>query len=198
MADLMVNGIINNGFKKGFKNALPVAVNSILWALTIWIPYINVGTTIGLFGLVAKISRDEEISYTEVFDPVYRKRMGEFFLCAGFTYIGIIVGFVFFIVPGYVIAIAWSLSLFLVVDKEMNPIEAIHKSNSVTYGNKWTIFGGMFVLGLIIFIVIAVVAWILSMIHFILSALAVIVLVLIAKSIYMCAWGYVYGTLAKD
>ncbi len=198
MADLTVNGIINNGFKKGFKNALPVAVNSILWALTIWIPYINVGTTIGLFGLVAKISRDEEISYTEIFDPVYRKRMGEFFLCSGLTYIGIIVGFVFFIVPGYVIAIAWSLSLFLVVDKQMNPIEAINKSNSVTYGNKWTIFGGMFVLGLIIFIAIAVVAWILSMIHFILSALAVIVLVLIAKSIYMCAWGYVYGTLARD
>ncbi len=198
MADLTVNGIINNGFTKGFKNALPVAVNSILWALTIWIPYINVGTTIGLFGLVAKLSRDEEISYTEVFDPVYRKRMGEFFLCTGLLYIGTIIGFVMFIVPGYVIAIAWSLSLFLVVDKEMSPTEAINKSNSVTYGNKWTIFGGMIVLGLIIFIAIAVVGWILSMIHFVLSALAVIVLVLVAKSIYMCAWGYVYGTLARD
>ncbi len=113
-------------------------------------------------------------------------------------YIGTIIGLVFFIVPGYVIAIAWSLSLFLVVDKEMNPTEAITKSNSVTYGNKWTIFGGMLVLGLIIFIAIAVVGWILSMIHFVLSGLAIIVMALIAKSIYMCAWGYVYGTLARD
>ena len=198
MADLTVNGIINNGFTKGFKYVIPVAVNFILWALTIWIPYINVGTTIGLFGLVAKISRDEEISYTEIFDPIYRKRMGEFFLGTGFMYIGTIIGFVMFIVPGYVIAIAWSLSLFLVVDKGMNPIEAINKSNSATYGNKWTIFGGMFVLGLIIVIAIAVVAWILSMIHVVLSALAIVVLVLIADSIFMCAWGYVYGTLAKD
>ena len=53
MADLTVNGIINNGFTKGFKYALSVAVNSILWVLTIWFPYIKVGTTIGLFGLVA-------------------------------------------------------------------------------------------------------------------------------------------------
>jgi uncharacterized membrane protein len=199
MADLTVNGIINTGFAKGFKNALAIAVNAILWVLTIWIPYINVGTTIGMFaGLAAKASRDEQISYTEIFNPAYRRQMGEFFLCAGFMYIGTVVGFLMFIIPGYVIAIAWSLSLYLVVDKGMNPIEAISKSNNVTYGNKWTIFGGMFVLSLIVFIVIAVVGWILSKIAVFLSVIVVIVLLLIAASIFTCAWGYIYGSLTKE
>ena len=63
MSDLNVSGIINSGFTKGIKSALPIGINAVLWALTIWIPYINVGTTIGLFaGLAAKASRDEPIS----------------------------------------------------------------------------------------------------------------------------------------
>lgn len=79
-SDLTVGSIISRALEDGVKNILPVAVNFILWALTIWIPYINIGTTIGItVGLPAKAGRGEGISYTEVFNPQYRKQMGNFF-----------------------------------------------------------------------------------------------------------------------
>ena len=78
----MILGSLNeNSIKKGLKYLVPVLVNSLLWVLTVWIPYINIGTTIGLVaGVLAKMSRDEEVSLTEIFNPEYRKPMGEFFL----------------------------------------------------------------------------------------------------------------------
>jgi len=199
MADLTVNGIINTGFTKGLKNAVAIAVNAILWGLTIWIPYINVGTTIGLFvGLPIKASRDEEISYTDIFDPAYRKWMGEVFLVWGFSSLGVAIGYALFFVPGIVIAIAWSLSSFLVVDKEMNPTEALGKSNSLTYGKKWTIFGGMLVLGIIVAVVIMVVGWIFGLISSVLSTIIVLLIMAVASSVFVSAWGYVYKTLAQE
>lgn len=135
MDNLTVGGIFTNSIKRGLQNLLPILVNTVLWILTLWIPYLNVGTSIGMMaGVVAKMSRGETISMTEIFNPVYRKRMGEFFLVVGLMFMGILSGFMFFIIPGYVIGIAWMLAPLFVVDKELNPLEAINKSNTVTYG----------------------------------------------------------------
>jgi len=131
---------LKEGWAIGIKNLLPILVNVILWAVTIWIPYLNVGTTIGLVGLVLMASKGETISYTEIFNPQYRKYMGEFFLTCGFMVMGVIVGIIFGIIPGIVIGIAWSLALFLVIDKGKNPSEALALSNNLTYGYKWRIF----------------------------------------------------------
>ena len=49
MEKLSIGLIITGAFKKGFKNSLAIFVNGLLWVITIWIPYLNVGTTIGLF-----------------------------------------------------------------------------------------------------------------------------------------------------
>lgn len=55
---LSVNSIITGGIEIGLKNSLAIIVNYILWILTCWIPYINVGTTIGLnVGIIAKVSK---------------------------------------------------------------------------------------------------------------------------------------------
>jgi hypothetical protein len=148
---------IKEGVDIGLKNVLPILVNLVLWVLTCWIPYLNVGTTIGLFvGIVSKVSRGETIPMTEIFDPKYRKYMGEFFLTYGLLMTGIIVGYIFLIIPGIVIAIAWSLSLLLLIDKGKNPIEAITLSNSCTYGNKWRMLG--------VYILPAIAMWILMVI----------------------------------
>jgi len=81
MNELTVGGIISAGFQRGFKYVVPVVVNVILWILTIWIPYINLGTTIGLFvGLVVKMKNGEDLSMTEIFNSRYRKNMMGFFL----------------------------------------------------------------------------------------------------------------------
>ncbi len=149
MKDFSAGTIISAAFERGIKNYLPVLVNLFLWIITIWIPYLNVGTTIGITeGMVAKMSHGEAISLAEVFDPQYRKRMGEFFLVNVLMFLGIFAGIIFLIVPGYVIAFSWLLAPLLVVDKNMNPMDAIHKSSTATHGKKWTIFFGLLIVGM--------------------------------------------------
>jgi len=152
MADtkLAVGATIQEGITIGTKNIGTIFVNILLWVLTIWIPYINVGTTIGLVaGIVSKASRGEIIPMTEVFDPKYRKYMGEFFLVSGLVGIGIFMGILFGIIPGIVIGLAWSLAVLLVVDKGKNPTKALILSNNYTYGYKWKMAGIYFLTALI-------------------------------------------------
>ena len=140
--ELSIGSIISNSFEIGVKNAPSLLGALLLWGVTLWIPYLNVGTTIGLLGLVAKMGRGSIISPTEIFDPAYRKQMGEFFLVLGFTLTAVFMGYCFLLIPGIVISLAWSLAPVLVVDQGLNPTDAIQKSNNLTYGNKWTMVLG--------------------------------------------------------
>jgi len=154
---LAVGATIKEGFAIGMKNIGPILVNVLLWVLTIWIPYLNVGTTIGLMvGIVTKASRGQAISMTEIFNPDYRKYMGEYFLTSGLVGLGVGIGIVFFIIPGIVICMAWSLAILLVIDKGKNPSEAITLSNKCTYGYKGRLFGIYLLIGLAMFVVTSV------------------------------------------
>jgi hypothetical protein len=117
-----------------------------------------VGTTIGLMaGIVSKASRGEAIPMTEIFDPKYRKYMGEFFLTSGLIGVGVCIGAIFALIPGIVIALAWSLAILLVVDKGKNPTEAITLSNNCTYGYKAKMFGIYFLVCLLFIVVLMIV-----------------------------------------
>lgn len=141
---LSMGAIIIEPFKifKSNKGALTGAV--ILWLLTIWIPYINLGTTIGMLGFVVAMSQGRSFSPLEIFSEQYRKQMGGFLLLSALMAIGILCGFTFMIIPGFVLSVAWSQAVLLQLDKGLNPIEAITASNEITYGNKLRIALGGF------------------------------------------------------
>jgi len=199
--EFTLGNIITNSFQRGLKYIVPVFVNAILWVLTIWIPYINVGTTIGMtIGVAAKMSRDEEIGMTEVFKPEYRKYMGEYFLVMGFMMAGIFAGFAFLYIPGIVISIAWMLAPLFVIDKGLTPIDAISRSNKITYGKKWTIFGAMFVLYLLGIIAVAIGSYIFGLIPGIggfLTLIWVIAAMAGMTAILMAGVSIIYGELSK-
>jgi len=198
MNQLTVGGIISNAFSLGLKNLIPIMGAVILWVLTIWIPYINVGTTIGLFGLVVAMSKGTVISPVEIFDSRYRRLMGEFFLLMSFITLGTLIGYLFFIIPGIVISISWGQSLYLLLDKNMGPIESITTSNKITYGKKWTIFCGVLVVALIADIALIVVAAVLGQISEILAVIFVIIAYVALVSIFLGASAYIYDVLSKD
>jgi uncharacterized membrane protein len=151
---LDIVGTIKDGISIGMKNIGPILVNILLWLITFWVPYLNIGTTIGLsVGILSKASRGEAISFTEIFDPKYRKYMGEFFLTTGLVSVGAGVGFALMIIPGFVISLAWIFAPILAIDKGKNPLEAISLSNSVTYGNKARMFWILLLSALAFFIV---------------------------------------------
>jgi hypothetical protein len=191
---LEVVGIIKSGFGIGVANIGPILVNTLLYILTIWIPYLNIGTTIGMIsGIIIKASKGEPISMTEIFNPEYRKFMGEFFLTTGLMGVGVGIGLALFIIPGCVISIAWSQSLFFALDKGKNPTEAISLSNKVTYGYKGTIF----LAELLVSVAAGIVGGLLGLIPVLGVVLSVAVAVLIIfVDIGMQA--YVYKVLSAD
>jgi len=198
MNQLTVSGIITNAIQIGIKNVASIIGAVILWILTIWIPYINVGTTIAMIGLVVAISKGGVISPTEIFNAKYRKNMGEFFLLMIFLMMGVYGGMIFFIIPGMVIAIAWGQAVYLLIDKDLNPTEALAVSNKITYGKKWTIFLGQFILAVVMMIAVFIISYIFGSIADILGMLAGLAGYVVLIAVMMAASAYIYGELSKE
>ena len=137
---LSVGEVLQEGVAFGLKNALSIIGAILLWLLTCWIPYLNVGTTIALNSIPLALSKGKVISPTFIFENKYRKYMGEYFSLMGLMLIAIIPAFTFLIIPAIIISISWSLSLYLLLDKGINPSEAMMQSNKATYGHKLNIF----------------------------------------------------------
>lgn len=160
---ITVEGVLREGLGLGLKNAPSLLGAVILWALTFWIPYLNVGTTIALSTIPIELSKGKIISPTFIFDAKYRKYMGEYFTLLGLMMMAIAPAFMFMIVPGYVIAIAWSLAVFIMLDKGIAPGEALIRSNKATYGYKWTIF--------FVYLAVGIAAWV---VYFVVGLLVVL------------------------
>ena len=148
---LTIKNIITNSFMIANNNFGVILGASILWVLTIWVPYLNVGTTIGMWALVVELGKgDTSFSPTSIFSSKYRKYMGEVFLLLGFIILGTTIGYSFLIIPGLVLTIAWGQSVYILIDKDLTPLQAIKMSNSITYGEKLTIFLGYIALFVIL------------------------------------------------
>lgn len=195
--ELSVQGIITEGVKLGLKNFFSLIGAYILWILTIWIPYINVGTTIGLISIVLSMSKGKVISPTEIFDSRYRRYMGEFFLLMSFVYIGVIFGLLFVVIPGIVIGLAWGQAIYLLLDKGIGPMEALKMSNKITYGKKWTIFFGILVLTIILLIFDAILTFVGAQISEALGAILGIVSTLIMLPVILGGYAHIYRVLVQ-
>jgi uncharacterized membrane protein len=53
---------------------------------------------------------------------------------------------VLLIVPGIIFGLMFMFSTFLVIDRELGPIEALKESNHITHGHKWRLLGFSLVL----------------------------------------------------
>ena len=140
----------------GLKNAPSVIAAVALWLVTIWVPYINVGTTIAITLLPTRLAKGEIVNPLGIFDSKYRRYMGEYFITMGLMVFPILIGVLFMIVPAIVLSLAWTLSYYFLFEKGKNPIQAIKASNDATYGSKWTMFAVQLVVGIIVGIVLGI------------------------------------------
>ena len=140
----------------GLKNAPSVIAAVILWLITIWVPYINVGTTIAITLLPTQLAKGKIINPLSIFEGKYRRYMGEYFITMGLMVFPILIGVIFMFVPAIVLSIAWSLSYYFLIEKGKNPIQAIKASNDATYGSKWIMFAAKLVVGIIAGIFLAI------------------------------------------
>lgn len=154
---LNIMATIKDGIAIALVNYLSLVAAAALYVLTIWIPYLNVGTTIAMSSLPAEMAKGNIMNPLFIFKGEYRKNMGEFFILYSLMIGAIGAGFLFMVIPGIVLSIAWSFAVVLFVDKGMNALEALRASNNMTYGNKFRIFGAEFVLAFLLGIAVAIV-----------------------------------------
>ena len=140
----------------GLENAPSVIAAVILWLITIWVPYINVGTTIAITLLPTQLAKGKIINPLSIFEGKYRRYMGEYFITMGLMIFPILIGVIFMFVPAIVLSIAWTLSYYFLIEKGKNPIQAIKASNDATYGSKWIMFAAKLVVGIIAGIFLAI------------------------------------------
>ncbi|WP_295961176.1 hypothetical protein [uncultured Alistipes sp.] len=146
----------------GVKNAPSVVVAVALWLVTIWIPYINIGTTIAISLLPVELAKGNVVNPLSIFDSKYRRYMGEYLITTGLMVIPIYIAFIFLIIPGIVLSLSWALAFYFLIDKGKNPMQAIKASNDATYGNKWTMFFVMLVFIVIAGIVLGIISLVCS------------------------------------
>ena len=100
---------LKDSIEIGVKNAPSIVVAVILWLVTIWIPYINIGTTIAIKLLPVELAKGNVINPLSIFDSKYRRYMGEFLITWGLMLIPIYIATLFLVVPGIVLSLSLSL-----------------------------------------------------------------------------------------
>ena len=74
-----------------------------------------------------------------------------------FYSVGIVIGTIFFVVPGLYLATAWFLGIYLLVDKSMSPEEALGKSRELVHQlGFWKVF--------VVYMCLSIAMWIISVI----------------------------------
>ncbi len=118
-----------------------LVINIVSWLVNIYL-------TMGYLRMTLAVVRGEPADFMMLFS-------GTPYLVAGVVAsilisLGTTFGFLLLIVPGVIVALGWSFTLFLVVDRDLGPIEALSMSWQITNGEKAMLFGWFFVAGCII------------------------------------------------
>ncbi len=152
-ATLSITQAFNDGFAMGVKNMFSYAGAFFLYILTIWIPYINLGTTYAMLTLPARYKKDEAFNPLSIFESRFRKPLVNLLLTHFFMFIVMLICIPLVFPAAVVFCVALSFSLYFVIDDDMTPLEAMQTSNKCTYGNKWRIFGVTFLFALAVLII---------------------------------------------
>ena len=107
-----------------------------------------------------KVARGEAVGVGDSFSEGFKD--GLWWKALFFTVlysVGIVIGIIFFVVPGLYLATAWFLGIYLLVDKSMSPEEALGKSRELVHQlGFWKVF--------VVYMCLSIAMWIISVIPF--------------------------------
>ena len=126
------------------RHAPSIIAAVILFLLTLWVPYVNLGTLIALTLLPVRLARDERIEALSIFRSEYRRRMGDFLLTAALKQAALALGTALLVIPGVVLALAWKPAYWCLAEHDKSPLEAIRAAEAATRGSKWRLFALFF------------------------------------------------------
>lgn len=182
----------------GVKNAPSIIAALVLFLITIWIPYLNIGTFIAITLLPTQLAKGEVINPIGIFDSKYRRYMGEFFITMGLMVFPTLIACLFLYIPGIVLMLAWSLAYYFLIEKGKNPMQAIKASNDATYGSKWIMFFISLVMAVLFGVVFGIFSAICSLINVgFITFVVMFILIVLALSISMAVNASIWKQL-KD
>ncbi|MFI3294905.1 MAG: hypothetical protein R3Y19_02700 [Rikenellaceae bacterium] len=184
MQKINISKAFVDSFAIAVKNIPSIMGSTALWLLTIWVPYINVGTTIAIMSMPIELAKGRVMNPLSIFDSKYRKKMGDYIILMMITSMALFFAMLFAFVPAIVLAISWSMSVYVMIEHDKTPLEALKISNNITYGNKWSIFA----VYILVYIAFLILSFILSLIPVIGLLLVLILYVGFMQSVNASIW----------
>ena len=116
-----------------------------LLSLVLWV--LSMLVSLGAIKISLKIIDKKKAEVADLFND-YPKLLN--FVVASILYALIVgIGFILLIIPGVIFGIKYHFYSYLIVDKNMGPLEALKKSGDITKGSKWQLFLLGFACGLV-------------------------------------------------
>ncbi len=135
--------IIPSSISEFFKHKIFVLY--LLFLVAAWI--IQIIAKMGVIKITLDVIDKDETNLNTLFSCT--QLLGKFILGSIIYGLIVVAGLIFFIVPGIIWAIKYQFFAYLIIDKKLDPMEAIRKSGEMTAGNKGKLFWLCIVLMLI-------------------------------------------------
>lgn len=138
---------------KSFEKTAPV----LSFIINLCSTLVSMIMTLGVTKIGLKIYAGEKFEVSELFEN-YRL-FPKYLIASLFYFLAVLGGLVLLIVPGIILIIRMGLYTYLIVDKQMAPLEALKESMRLTKGNAfnlflfWFILLGVLILGFLCLIV---------------------------------------------
>jgi len=127
-----------------FNNALPLLISAFIMA------FFFVGLDLG-FKAIALDVYDKNDGTVETLWSRYKLALSAFVAWALYCAMAWI-GFMFFVVPGFIVLLRFAFFPFFIIDKKMGAIESLKKSYEVTSNHMWDIFAFWMVVKIIVYV----------------------------------------------
>ncbi len=108
---------------------------------------VNTLITLGLINFYLKLVATNQPNYKDLYSQV--KLVGNIIIGSLIYGLIVLAGLILFIIPGIIFSLKFMFYSYLIIDKGLNPLEAIKKSGQITQGYKWQIFFIALISGLI-------------------------------------------------
>ncbi len=112
------------------------------WAITIVATLFSIAISflVSLGKTAFMLRAHDSVSSVRISDLWYPHGYVRFAGASVLSGLAIIIGLLLLIVPGIILGIMFSLSLYLVVERELGPVAALKESARLTKGNRWKLF----------------------------------------------------------
>ena len=149
MKEIRAEEYFSIGFELGKRNYWTIFFNFLIYAvlcvcasITVVGIFIVPAILVGFIKVLLKAARGEEVDVGAFLSAGFKNGMWWKALLFSIIYlVGIVLGLMLFIAPGLYLSTVWVLGIYLLVDKEMLPTEALGKSRELVHQlGFWKVF----------------------------------------------------------